>query len=291
MSVRDLIVKVVNRACRLPVIGPWIVKAKVLWRTMVCPRPSLRDLMDYQAMAIQGLELHAKHLENLNKRCHEKLGWLAVDNDNLRARIEYIRTEMMFELRRFVEAPGPRANSNTKMPATIVNREKTLAPGPRKLNVGCGHVLKDGYINVDGRQLPGVDVVCDVLDMPAELSGVDEIYAAHLVEHFSDLMLSSRILPDWFDRLKPGGKLVLVAPNAEAMMKRFCANDINFAQVKEVLFGGQEYEGDFHYTMLSPVTMAKMLESVGFKNVDFVTEDRINGACMEFEICAEKPCA
>lgn len=291
MSVRDLIVKIVNRACRLPVIGPWVVKAKALWRNMVRHSPSLRDLVDYQAMAIQGLEVNARHLENLNKRCNEKLGWLAVDNDNLRARIEYVRTEMMFELRRFVEAPRPDLSGETKAPALILNHDKILAAGPRKLNVGCGHVLKDGYINVDGRQLPGVDVVCDVLDMPAELSGVDEIYAAHLVEHFSDLILRSRILPDWFDRLKPGGRLVLVAPNADAMMKRFCVGEISFAQVKEVLFGGQEYEGDFHYTMLSPATMAVMLESVGFKNVEVLAAERINGACTEFEICAEKVCA
>lgn len=288
MSARDLIVKIVNRACRLPVIGPLVLKAKKLWKKIVQSRPSLRELVDYQAMAIQGLEQNARHLDNLNKRTNEKLGWLSTDNDNLRQRIEFVRQELMFELRRFIEEPKRDTQKALANPPLIINHKKLAASGPKRLNVGCGHVLRADYINVDGRELPGVDVVCDVLDMPAELSGVDEIYAAHLVEHFSELTLRTHVLPYWLSRLKPGGQLVLVAPNADAMMRRYCAGEIGFEQVKEVLFGGQEYEGDFHYNMLSPEAMKPLLSSTGFEGVELVAAERPNGACVEFEIRAVK---
>ena len=288
MSARNLIVKIANRACRLPVIGPVAIKAKKLWKKRGRSRLSLRDAMDYQALAIQGLKQNAKHLENLNKRTNEKLGWLSTDNDNLRQRIEYVRQEMMFELRRFVEEPKREKQKASMCLPVIVNPEKLSSSGVRKLNVGCGHILRDDYINVDGRKLPGVDVVCDVLDMPAELSDVDEIYAAHLVEHFSELTLRTHVLPYWLSRLKPGGQLVLVAPNADAMMRRYCAGEIGFEQVKEVLFGGQEYEGDFHYNMLSPEAMKPLLSSTGFEGVELVAAERPNGACVEFEIRAVK---
>lgn len=289
MSARDLIVKIVNRACRLPVIGPLVLKAKKLWKKMVQSRPSLRDMVDYQAMAIQGLEQNARHLENLNKRTNEKLGWLSTDNDNLRQRIEFVRQEMMFELRRFIEEPKRDTQKASANPPLIINHKKLAASGPKRLNVGCGHVLRADYINVDGRELPGVDVVCDVLDMPAELSSVDEIYASHLVEHFSELTLKTHVLPYWLSCLKSGGRLVLVAPNADAMMRRYCSGEIGFDQVREILFGGQEYEGDFHYTMLSPQAMTVLLESAGFEGVEVVASERANGACLEFEIRAAKP--
>lgn len=288
MSARDLIVKNINRACRLPVIGPVVIEAKNLWKKMVQSHPSLRDMMEYQSLAIQGLEQNARHLENLNKRTNEKLGWLSTDNDNLRQRIEYVRQEIMFELRRFVEEPKRDKQKASMNVPVIVNPEKLSSPGVKKLNVGCGHILRDDYINVDGRKLPGVDVVCDVLDMPAELSDLDEIYAAHLVEHFSELTLQSHVLPYWLSRLKSGGRLVLIAPNADAMMRRYCAGEIGFEQVKEVLFGGQEYEGDFHYTMLSPEAMKRLLSETGFEGIEVVAGERPNGACVEFEIRAVK---
>lgn len=38
--------------------------------------------------------------------------------------------------------------------------------GKIRLNLGCGHIPVKGYINVDARDLPGVDVVADISSLP-----------------------------------------------------------------------------------------------------------------------------
>jgi hypothetical protein len=35
-----------------------------------------------------------------------------------------------------------------------------------KLNLGCGPDIREGYINIDVRELPGVDVCMDISDYP-----------------------------------------------------------------------------------------------------------------------------
>ncbi|MCK9272046.1 class I SAM-dependent methyltransferase [Candidatus Gracilibacteria bacterium] len=58
-----------------------------------------------------------------------------------------------------------------------------------KLNMGCGMDIKDGYLNVDSINLPGVEKVYDfeIFPYPFEDSTFDEIYCSHILEHMSDL--------------------------------------------------------------------------------------------------------
>lgn len=55
-----------------------------------------------------------------------------------------------------------------------------------RLNVGCGRDIRDGWVNVDTVELPGVDVICDLDDhpkLPYDDDTVNEIHASHLIEH------------------------------------------------------------------------------------------------------------
>jgi SAM-dependent methyltransferase len=55
-----------------------------------------------------------------------------------------------------------------------------------RLNLGCGRDIKDGWVNVDSWDGPGVDVVCDLDDhpkLPYDDGSVDEFYCSHLIEH------------------------------------------------------------------------------------------------------------
>ena len=158
-----------------------------------------------------------------------------------------------------------------------------------KLNLGCGHIPLEGYVNVDRRELPGVDVVADVGDLPFEEGGVHEISSAHLLEHFPQEMLRRRLLPVWRALLIPGGIFRAVVPDGEAMLAGVAGGNYSFGDFREVLFGAQDYDGDFHFNLFTPDSLSGLLEEAGFKDVHVDARARRNGKCFEFEVSAVKP--
>ena len=77
--------------------------------------------------------------------------------------------------------------------------------GKLKINLGSGNKLLDGYLNVDFRELPGIDLVSDISNLPFPPDSVDEIASSHLVEHFREYVFVTRLLPCWFSLLKQVG--------------------------------------------------------------------------------------
>lgn len=236
---------------------------------------------------------HAKQLrilEQQNLQLAEKLKWVAIDNENIRARMEFIRKEVMFEVQRQLRITHNFAvgNSSQKISPRWVNKEKINNLTLKKLNLGCGHIAKEDFINVDMRELPGIDVIADVTSLPFEPESIDTIYAAHLMEHFPEKVLCDVVLPHWFQLLKQGGDLIVIVPDAQAMIDEYVKNKFSFDELREVIFGGQEYEGDFHFTMFTPETMVGLLKESGFLKVDVITSGRKNGVCLEVEIHAKK---
>ncbi|MFH0954259.1 MAG: methyltransferase domain-containing protein [Verrucomicrobiota bacterium] len=60
----------------------------------------------------------------------------------------------------------------------------------KRLHVGCGTDIREGYVNVDVVKLPGVDVVCDLnrLPWPFESDTFVEVVAHHFLEHTEDVV-------------------------------------------------------------------------------------------------------
>lgn len=54
-----------------------------------------------------------------------------------------------------------------------------------KLNLGCGEQSMPGYVNVDIRDLPGVDKIVDFKSqsLPFDDDTVEEVYCSHCLEH------------------------------------------------------------------------------------------------------------
>jgi predicted SAM-dependent methyltransferase len=201
----------------------------------------------------------------------------------LEHRLEFIRREVMVEVRYGHQEPGAVAADDPN----ILNAAK-LRSQPIRLNLGCGHVVMEEYVNIDGRPLPGVDVVADVGNLPLEQGSVDEIRSSHLLEHFPFPRLSG-LLQYWFGLLRPGGGFIAVVPDAEAMIRAFMTGDTSWGDLKEVTYGAQEYAGDFHFTMFSQDDLVEALASAGFVDVKVVAAGRRNGACLEMEVAAYKP--
>lgn len=262
----------------------------------VALRKLARDLAEVKsnhehlaATQTQVAELSMRAEHRLNE-AGPKLESLSRDVSHLLGRVEFVRRELMFEMRYGATTPSDEPDS-LEAGIAIVAPEK-LAIARRtgiRLNLGCGHICLEGYLNVDRRRLPGVDIVAEVDDLPFEAGDVTEIHSAHLIEHFPQEQLRRTLLPYWFGLLKPGGDFSAIAPDARAMMTTYLAGEYPFEQLREVTYGSQDYDGDFHYNMLTPESFTKLLEEAGFVNVRIVAENRVNGACKEFEIAARRP--
>ena len=204
-------------------------------------------------------------------------------------RVEFVRRETLFELRYGREpALAAQDRGDAAVEARILNEKKVkaaLAKGLR-LNVGCGHIPMDGYVNVDRRELPHVDVIAEANHMPFAKGSVAELYSAHLVEHFPKEQLRREVLPYWKSLLRAGGVLRCVVPDSRSMIEKYVQGEMKFEDLREVTYGSQDYAGDFHYNMFTPESLREVLEEAGFTDVSFPAIGRVNGLCLEMEAVA-----
>jgi predicted SAM-dependent methyltransferase len=246
-----------------------------------------RDIIDTRA-----------ELRRLEQSCHasldarDRLGDALGSIEFLLGRVEFVRRELLFQMRYGGAAPAPEAQ---RLEATdaILRPEKVAAARRQgaRLNLGCGHIALDGYLNVDRRALPGVDIVAEVDRLPFGERELAEIFSAHLLEHFPQEQLRRSLLPYYFSLLQPGGKFSAVVPDAEAMLRHYAAGSYPYDDLREVLYGGQDYDGDFHFNMFTPASMRRYLCEAGFVNPHVLASGRRNGRCYELEITAERPLA
>ncbi len=164
-------------------------------------------------------------------------------------------------------------------------RSKVVSmPDGLRINVGCGELPLEGYINVDARPGGGIDVVADVRALPFVPGSVRELASAHVVEHFREYELRSRVLPHWRTLLRPDGCVRIVCPDWEAMLARLASGAMTLADFKRITFGAQEYDGDDHFAMYTPATLSAVLVDSGFPRVVCAASGRMNGVCPEMEL-------
>ncbi|MHB8972922.1 MAG: class I SAM-dependent methyltransferase [Pirellulaceae bacterium] len=228
-----------------------------------------------RALTRDGLDLR-RSLENVLESVSYLLG-----------RVEFVRRELMFEMRYGASSPA-KTNAQLRATTEILSLDKVTQArnDGLRLNLGCGHVPLDGYINIDRRGVPGVDIVAEVDELPFTPGEVDEIFSAHLLEHFPQEQLRRELLTYWYSLLKPGGIFRAIVPDADSMIKAYTSGEYSFRIIKEVTYGGQDYDGDFHFNMFTPASLSALLSEAGFTSVSIVAENRDNDHCKEFEICA-----
>ena len=257
--------------------------------------------MDAMAGRLDGM---TGHLDGVTTRIDEIAGTLERTGSEARGdiatvkesvtyllgRVEFVRRELMFEMRYGASAPSG-GDAALKADTAIVSADKVEAArqdGGLRLNLGCGHVPLDGYLNVDRRALPGVDIVAEVDQLPFGAGEVQEIFSAHLLEHFPQEQLRRQLLPYYFGLTRSGGQFHAVVPDAEAMIREYTNGEYPYDAMREVLYGGQDYDGDFHFNMFTPASLSELLTEAGFVNPRIIAAGRKNGQCYEFEIAADK---
>lgn len=146
------------------------------------------------------------------------------------------------------------------------------------LNVGCGErTFKEypvGYrcINVDQRDLSNVDKVMDVrkLEFPDEY--FDYILASDIIEHFT-IFETENILIEWKRVLKVNGIIEFRMPNLRAICKKYIDGGNDTKMTSWLIFGGQDYPGNFHFIGFDRELFRSIIEPLGFKEIEYKDAD------------------
>jgi predicted SAM-dependent methyltransferase len=137
-----------------------------------------------------------------------------------------------------------------------------------KLNLGCGADHKAGYINID------LYTECDLrhdltTPLPYPDNSVDEIYASHIIEHFSRKEWGF-VKKDWERVLKPNGKLEIFCPDIDFCVACFLSNrkGAKWEYWLNTIYGSQSEKnpGDFHKNGFTYEKLISDLE--GFSRVE-----------------------
>ncbi len=158
----------------------------------------------------------------------------------------------------------------TKDFATHESREWWDEQFKTKLNLGCGGMYLDGYINID-LYYPIIDLQHDLTKpLPYKDGTIDEIYASHIIEHFSRDEWKE-IKKDWYRVLKTGGLLHIECPELSVCIKNYLdkkpfAEDDYWLQT---IYGSQaeQSDGQFHKNGFTYESLKKELE-FGFKDFE-----------------------
>lgn len=152
-----------------------------------------------------------------------------------------------------------------------------MESSPVRLNLGCGHKLMTGFINVDlADNWSGFkpDVEADInLPLPFPDGHADEVHAYHVLEHFHRWKVDD-ILRDWKRVLKPGGKIVLELPCFDKVLgymfdKVQKGEQFDARMTMWAMYGDPRYESEemTHKWFWSMTELTDVLEDLGFDSI------------------------
>jgi predicted SAM-dependent methyltransferase len=133
-----------------------------------------------------------------------------------------------------------------------------------KLNLGCGKDVREGYVNIDSRGLPGA-VQRDVGDRESMevFTGAEHILAKDILEHFPQADTPG-ILQMWADLLKPGGTIEVQVPDIRHAVQ-VAPNDYWLVRL---VYGGQDYAENYHRAGFTKATLVELLQECGLEVTD-----------------------
>jgi hypothetical protein len=150
-----------------------------------------------------------------------------------------------------------------------------------KLNIGCGGTKLEGYVNIDVRGEVTPDVKANALKIPYGDCSVDEILAAHILEHIPHGISIDHpenvarpnvkdALKEWFRVLKYGGRLEIRVPNIVASVD-YMHDGSKLDIFNMMILGGQENNEDFHRSVFNWGLLNLRLSEAGFVKIQRIT--------------------
>ena len=138
---------------------------------------------------------------------------------------------------------------------------------PIKLHIGCGTKNLPGWKHFDIRK---IDDHIDCVGTAGDLlqfadNSISEIYACHLLEHFGRHQVDA-VLAEWSRFLTDGGVLHIAVPDFEAIIAEYGQHK-DLPSILGLLYGGQNYEYNFHYICFDFSDLRTRLEKAGFTQI------------------------
>ncbi len=139
----------------------------------------------------------------------------------------------------------------------------------KKLNLGCGEDIKEGYVNLDWSSLVGADVAHDLnaLPYPFEDNSFDLVEAFHVLEH---LEKPFSVMKELHRILRPGGTLHIKVPHFSRGMthaEHEHGFDVTFPLYFNPAFTRSGYYGvpfELHRLRLSWLAFFHLMPSMGY---------------------------
>jgi len=138
-----------------------------------------------------------------------------------------------------------------------------------KISIGAGKTKKNGFTSIDAYS-EYADIKAFAHDTGFEKNTIDEIFCSHMLEHVDRGDLDKTIL-HWFDILKPGGKIVVLVPNAELYIAEWldAVKNKNWEHLEQwgtrwIMGWEAKGVGMYHTNLFHPETLKRLFEKNGF---------------------------
>ena len=165
-----------------------------------------------------------------------------------------------------------------KFDSKLINESENFL----RLHLGCGNIHFPGYINIDFRKTDATDYVCNAIKLPLVSSSVEVIEIYHMIEHLPKEVLL-KALRNWWDKLTPGGRLVIECPDFDKIVEEYLEGNENRLNN---IFGLSRFRGDNHLWGYNFSRLRIILEENGFKGVKKCAPQdyhRLQEPCMRVE--------
>lgn len=147
--------------------------------------------------------------------------------------------------------------------------------GKKKLHLGCGSNIIDGWANIDYCRTHSSVVVLDLKkSLPIKSGSISHIYSEHFLEHLT-LREGQYFLTECRRVLSPGGILRISTPNLRALIDLFLLNKFSVWQdvgwfpqsACQMVNEGMHLWG--HQFIYDKTELEMSLRKAGFSNIEF----------------------